>query len=254
LIRTLLEATRKLQRHLDKRNIAFYGLVFLRNDIYEHLVRETPDRDKDTAISLDWDDREVFRQIVLQRIIATGELTGSFTDVWHALFDAYVDTEESFNFIVKRTLMRPRDLLKFVHKATEVAINRGHERVTSDDLRQAEAAYSEDMLVGMNFELGDVNPALIDAVYQFIGCPAVLDEGNVRQRLLDGGILPDDIRSSLELLLWFGFLGVQTAEREAQPFYSYEVNYNLAKLLAALKSDRGRIVVHPAFRSALGCG
>jgi hypothetical protein len=152
LLRTLLEATRKLQRRLEQRDVAFFGLVFLRNDIYEHLVRDTPDRGKDTAISLDWDDAEVFKQILLQRIRATGHLSGVFADVWSALVEPYVETEESFNFIVARTLMRPRDLLKFVHKAIEVAVNRGHSRVTADDLHQAEAAFSEDMLLGMNWE------------------------------------------------------------------------------------------------------
>jgi hypothetical protein len=53
IIRTLLEATRKLQRQLEKSGINFHCLVFLRNDIYEHLVIETPDKGKDTAITLD---------------------------------------------------------------------------------------------------------------------------------------------------------------------------------------------------------
>jgi hypothetical protein len=253
LLRTLLEATRKLQRHLEQRNVAFFGLVFLRNDIYEHLVRDTPDRGKDTAISVDWDDEEVFRQIVLQRILATGQLSGDFEAVWHALVEPYVDTEESFRFVVARTLMRPRDLLKFVHKAIEVAVNRGHARVSAADLRQAEATYSEDMLLSMNFELGDVSPPLVDAVYHFIGCATVMPQDEVQRRLEEGGIPPADVSSTLELLLWFGFLGVQDPGRDEQPAYSYEVSYNLAKLLAGLKGGRGRLVVHPAFRTALSC-
>lgn len=237
LLRTLLEATRKLERQLEQRGVDFFVLVFLRNDIYEHLVRDTPDKGKDTAITLDWDDEEMFKQVLHQRILATGQgqLKGDFRAVWEALFEPYVDTQESFRFVVSRTLMRPRDLLRFVHKAIEVAINRGHRVVTAADLLKAEAAYSEDMLRGLSFELGDVNPALVDAVYHFIGCPSVMPQDDVRTRLVEGGVPAVDVQSTLEHLLWFGYLGVQDSGRDGLPVYSYQVGYNLAKLLAGLQ-------------------
>lgn len=54
IVRALLEATRKLQRQLEEREVEFKCLVFIRTDIYEHLVMETPDKGKDTPIRLDW--------------------------------------------------------------------------------------------------------------------------------------------------------------------------------------------------------
>ena len=72
IIRTLLDATRKLQRQLGNHSVEFHSLVFLRNDIYELLVKETPDRDKDTAIALDWNDSPIFEEIVRQRILGVG--------------------------------------------------------------------------------------------------------------------------------------------------------------------------------------
>jgi hypothetical protein len=50
IIRGLLDATRKLKRELEDRGVEFKSLVFLRTDIYEHLVKETPDKGKETAI------------------------------------------------------------------------------------------------------------------------------------------------------------------------------------------------------------
>ena len=47
--------------------------------------------------------------------------------------------------------MRPRDVLSFVRKAIEVATNRGHERVTHDDLNAAEDEYSEDYVLSFEF-------------------------------------------------------------------------------------------------------
>ena len=78
IVRALLEATRKLQRQLEEKDVDFKCLVFIRTDIYEHLVQQTPDKGKDTAIRLDWDDPGVFQEIVRKRINASTDLQGSF--------------------------------------------------------------------------------------------------------------------------------------------------------------------------------
>ncbi|MPZ18215.1 MAG: hypothetical protein GEV06_09920 [Luteitalea sp.] len=44
IIRALLEATRKIERQLERHEVACRTLVFLRNDVYELLVQQTPDR------------------------------------------------------------------------------------------------------------------------------------------------------------------------------------------------------------------
>ncbi len=64
ILRSLLSATRKMQREWEKRNIEFKSLVFIRNDIYEHLVKQTPDKEKDTTIALDWNDLELFKELI----------------------------------------------------------------------------------------------------------------------------------------------------------------------------------------------
>jgi hypothetical protein len=46
ILRALLEATRKLERQLQRREVNCSTLAFLRNDVYELLVSETPDRGK----------------------------------------------------------------------------------------------------------------------------------------------------------------------------------------------------------------
>jgi hypothetical protein len=77
ILRALLEATRKLQRQLEEHHVEFKCLVFIRTDIYEHLVSETPDKGKDTAIRLDWDDSSTLQEIVRKRICASTDLYNS---------------------------------------------------------------------------------------------------------------------------------------------------------------------------------
>ena len=250
IVRALLEATRKLHRQLESRGVEFKCLVLLRTDIYEHLIHETPDKGKDTAIQLDWYDPEMFEEIFRQRIMTSTELRGSFREIWPTLFDSHIGTEDSFNYILNRTLMRPRDLLSFLQRAIEVAVNRGHSRVTVDDILQAEKTYSEDMVLTTAFEISDTQPAFGDVLYTFQGCNKVLSKVEVESLLRRASVDEVEFDKAIELLLWFGFLGVTGAEF-GDAKYSYEVRYNLRRLLHPIEQGEARFVLHPGFRAAL---
>lgn len=250
VLRGLLEATRKLQRQLEQRGIDFRCLVFIRTDVYEHLLLETPDKGKDTAIRLDWDDPMVFEDIVRRRIEASTTLTGDFRAVWREIADSHVDTQDSFNYIVDRTLMRPRDLLTFVQRAIEVSLNRGHSKVNIEDIGKAEESYSEDMLLSVDFEIRDTDPDFADLLYAFIDAPAYLKPDEVRAALKAFRLEDEKIDRARDLLLWFGFLGVEGAEGEGDRF-AHQVRYNLKLLLAPVGTRGARLVIHPAFRRAL---
>jgi len=146
--------------------------------------------------------------------------------------------------------MRPRDLLNFLRRATEVAINRGHDRVTEDDVLAAEKAYSEDMLSDMTFELRDSYPDIEKLPFLFIDEAAVLSPDRVNQLIGAAKLTNADADRVVEVLVWFGFLGVQIDGHD-EPEYSYQVRYNVDKLLAPIRSGRARFTVHPAFHQAL---
>ena len=97
ILRSLLEATRKLQRQMEKRGVELHCLVFLRNDIYDHLIHELSDRGKDTSIVLDWPDPEVFKQLVVERLRATDEFEGDFEEMWPQIFATHVGVQDSFS-------------------------------------------------------------------------------------------------------------------------------------------------------------
>ncbi|WHZ29335.1 MAG: hypothetical protein OJF51_004137 [Nitrospira sp.] len=250
IVRALLEATRKLQRQLEEQDVEFKCLVFIRTDIYEHLVRQTPDKGKDTAIRLDWDDSSTFHEIVTKRISLSTGLSGAFRDIWSVLFDSHIGTEDSFNYILERTLMRPRDLLTFLHRATEVAVNRGHSRVFADDVVQAEKSYSEDMVLATAYEIGDTYPQFADLLYSFQGTQRTLSKLEAERILAKGGICGDEAQKALELLLWYGFLGT-TGRTSDDDKYSYHVRYNLRHLLHPVENGEAKFVIHPGFRTSL---
>lgn len=249
ILRTLMEATRKLQRQFEQREVGFHALVFLRNDIHEQLISETSDYGKDTAITLEWDDEEIFKELLRKRVRSSTGLDDPFQVTWSRICDPYIGTQDSFKYMLERTLMRPRDLLNFVHVAIGVAINRGHERVLENDIEKAEEGYSEDMLLSMAFELRDVHPEMLDVLYSFNHSPSRLTKDEVLAILSETkSEQPADVL--INLLIWFGFLGVQEVGHE-EPVYSYQVRYNVQKLTLPLERGRATLVVHPAFRKAL---
>jgi hypothetical protein len=252
IVRTLLEATRKLQRQLEREDVNFHSLVFIRNDIYDLLIRETSDKGKDTAITLDWSDSEAFKEIFRKRVLASGELDGDFESVWTTIFSPNIGTRDSFSYVCERTLMRPRDFLTFLHSAIEVAINRGHDRVLEDDLLHAEKLYSEDLLKTIGFELRDVFPESPDLLYAFLGCRSRLSKNDVHAMLQAAGISEERIDDSIRLLGWFGILGVLSLDSQ-ETHFAYDVRYDLTRLLTPIEKGRGQFVIHPAFRAALEC-
>ena len=252
IVRALLEATRKIQEHLEDKTIGFRCLVFLRTDIYAHLQRTTPDKGKDTAISLEWEDSTLFEEIVARRVEASTGLGGEFRDMWGQICESHINVQDTFDYMIERTLMRPRDLLVFLRRCVDMAINRGHEKVSVEDILIGEKAYSEDMLFGTAYEIADTRPEWQDALYAFQGQNANLTLADVQKLLREvrPDLAPEELEEGIELLLRFGFLGV-IGPGFADPTYAHTVSYNMRRLWEPITRGRGTFVIHPAFREAL---
>ena len=250
LLRGLLDAAQRLRRQLEKRDVDFRAVVFVRTDILEHLTQVTPDRGKDAVVRLDWDDDELFREIVRRRIVHSTRVDGNFESAWGQIAPTLIGIEDGFNYMIGRTLRRPRDLLMFLQAAVQVAIDRGHDRILAEDVQQAESGYSEDMLINLVYEIEDTRPEMADAVYGFHGAPQAFELDFALDVLQQGGVRADGTEDALDLLLWYGFLGVRM-HNTADEQYSFSVRYNVRRLKNALATRTGALTVHPAFRPAL---
>ena len=250
ILRGLLDASAQLQRQLEQRDVVFRSVVFLRTDVYERLQELTPDRGKESIIRLDWDDPHVFREIVRQRILASTTLTGTFDELWAQIAPTLIGVENSFEYVLDRTLGRPRDLLQFINAAIQVAVDRSHERVDVEDIRHAEHSYSEDMLLALVYEIEDTHPEIAQAIYEFQGAPKTMSVQDVGERLAQAGVPEAEVARGVELLLWYGFLGIERSS-DGTDQYAYTVHYNISRLMHIVQTGDGRCIVHPAFRDAL---
>ena len=251
ILRSLLEACRKIEDRFGRTNVHFTSIVFIRNDIYDNLVRETPDRGKDPVLSLDWADQQIFKSIIAKRIGYSLNREEGFDSLWRRFFAVHITGEDSFSYILHRTLMRPRDLIGFIQRALQTAVNRGHEKVLEDDIIQAEGSFSDEMLQNIIYEFRDVYPKYPDIFYEFLMEPARLSYNKVREVLTRAAIPAREMDKIIDLLLWFAFLGIEIAPDDERYIFSYGYDLEKLKRLGKKSMVETIYVIHPAFRKSL---
>ena len=253
MLRCLLDALGKLQRSLEKRGVACHGLIFIRNDVYELLVDATPDRGKVARANIDWTDPDLLREM-LRRRIASQEVQGdpSFEDLWGQVCVSHIDGEESSQYMIDRSLMRPRNLIDLVHLCRSHAVNLGKERIEVDDIRRGEEAYSTELVSNISYEIRDVFPDGEDVLYQLLESPCQLTEEQTIAILEATGLSRERGDELLELFLWYGVFGVIRDGGEIA--YIYSVNYDIKRLRAlsrGIAAGAAVFYVNPAFWAGL---
>ena len=253
IIRALLEATRKLERDFQRRNQVCHSIVFLRNDVYELLVEETPDRGKESKVVLDWTDPDLLREVLRRRLVFNGlSAEAEFGDVWPQICVSHIEGQESSQFLVERCLMRPRCLIDLVDHCRAHAVNLQRDQIRREDIEKGFETFSSDLLIDIGYEIRDVVPDAEEILYTFLGVAQELSVGDFELVLAQAGIDESSAEQVTDILLWYGFLGVKIDQQE--PRYIYMVNYDMKRLkglVAKAGREHIRYAINPAFWPAL---
>jgi hypothetical protein len=248
ILRALLEATRKLERQLQRRDVRCSTLAFLRNDVYELLVSETPDRGKEGRAALDWSDADLLRELIRRRLLYSGMPDRPFDELWHRICVSHIDGEESSQYLIDRCLMRPRALIDLANHCRGFAVNLGHPKIEPDDIKKGVEAFSSDLVVDIGYEIRDILPVAENVLYAFIDEPQTLPANAAHILLERGGILPAMMKDIVNILLWYGVLGVRRMDGTVT--YIYSVNYEMPILMGIIRKLEAQglvYVVNPAF-------
>jgi hypothetical protein len=254
LVRCLIDACRKLQQRLSKQDVAVHSVLFLRNDVYELLVRSTADRGKEAAVKVDWTDPDLLRDLLRLRFLASGKFgpDESFDDIWAQIAETHYRGEETAQYIIDRCLMRPRFLINLLSYCKSSASNLGHDRIQATDIEKGLKNYSMDLVSDLQFEMHDIDPSTEDLIYSFIGVSSGLLDDELRAILSEAGVSIEKHERVIEMLMWYGFLGLEQDPDETT--FIYNVNYEM-KLLTGLRRRMGpgvRYSINPAFEPSLG--
>lgn len=253
VLRCLVDAGRKIEREMRKAGHTFHCIVFIRNDVYDNLMRSSADYGKEMRATLDWNDPDMLREILRLRLAAglNGKLDSvNFDTVWRELCVSHYQGEDTSAYLIDRSLMRPRNFLKLFNHCRGFATNFQRTQIKEDDIEKGVMAYSQDLLEELDRELTDVFPAAKDLLYYFLDAPAVLQSDQLDSIMTEGAIDPSDREKVTDFLLYYGVLGTRLGDRE---FYIYSVNYDLRvlKIRAQRHTETADYVVNPAFWPAL---
>ena len=252
ILRCLIDAARKIQRELQSDDHDFHCIVFVRNDVYQLLVERSADYGKESRAVLDWSDADLLREMLRKRLVQNGLPDETlFERVWSEICVSHYEGEETSQYFIERSLMRPRNLLKILGHALGFAVNLNRPKITDIDIEKGMRSYSLDLITEADQELTDILGSETNLIYHFIGEGDQFDQARLEDIIIRSGIDPSRIGQVIEFLLYFAFVGVRI--KDSEPKYIYGVGYDMKmlKVLIGKAGDAYTYVLNPAFHPAL---
>lgn len=253
----LLVASGRLQNHFDKSrkgqpSVNVTLTTFLRTDIYDVMTQYAREPDKINPQNIQWGDEELLIRVLEDRFMANRDAKGVVTReaLWTDVFCPEVHSLPARDYVLWRSLRRPRDIIFLGNAALTTAINRRHGQVLSQDFAHAEAIYSRFAVEALLVESEAQGFDLEEVLFEFAG--------------LDSTVTVDELNDVLSgakhrnaLINWLirtSFLGLETRDGS---FVHVEGDSEVKKTRKAAERlaerlDRPlRYRVHPAFRPYL---
>lgn len=248
MVKHLIESLNRIRRDLSRKDVEFHHLLFLRGDIYERLVELTSDRGKYNVINVDWSDPIQLENLILVRVTTSVD-ENEEQAAWRA-FNPAIGGSDAVQTMIASSLMRPRFLIDLSERTLSFAINRGHQSVEEGDVNDAIEQMSLYLVSDFGYELRDVAGTPEDIFYLFIGAPERISPDDLR-KILSQNQLEIGLDETIDLLLWYGFLGIKGVNGSAN--FIYDRAYDFRRLEADRRARGSNLeyVLNPAFLSGL---
>jgi hypothetical protein len=226
--------------------------VFLRADIFDEVRKHAREPDKITTLQVEWDDQELLARVIEDRYVAQHEDSDA-EELWLNYFCETVLGRATREYLLWRSLPRPRDLVYLCNACVLNAINHKNHRIEEADVLAAQEDYSRFAFDALRVE-GATSDELDDVLLQFAGAPHTMPMGEALS-LIEEGSASSTAEALLSKLLRANFIGLET-DADQFEFPAAEQTERRARVLAT-KLEKAlhrepRVTVHPAFRPYLG--
>ena len=227
--------------------------VFLRADIFDVMSSHAREPDKIGQLSVHWDDQELLARVLEERYGAKSLRTKHKTEgshLWSDVFTPEVNGTPTRDYLLWRTLPRPRDLIYLANSALTTAINRKHHVIQQADVIFAESEYSKFAIEALIVESEAEDFDLEEILYEFAGFDSTLTEDELAE-VLSGTADANKVKF---WLIKTSFLGVEIAEGDfihVEGDASARRKIKLAERLSKRLERQVRYRIHPAFRNYL---
>jgi len=251
----------------DAKNIRVF--ISLRRELYDSIptLYEDAQKYRDIIENLDWNE-DLLLDLVARRIrYSVKELVKcSDKETWNSIFSETIDYRQakSFNYIVDRTLYRPREIIQFCTDIIESKKGLDSYPLNYDSIVRSEQTYSKARSNDIASEYRFQWPGLLSIFEAFRGGLYTLSRNELELKCLSistGDIRIDqsaswaigqDLDFIIDALWKVGFLkaqtigGIKSVTRSGSKYLgSYQIsNINLKNI--------NRFQIHPMFRTYLG--
>jgi hypothetical protein len=252
----LLSAT----TNINSKHSSIHTITFLREDIYTVILTKTQHADKYRNVEkIRWDKDSLIR-VLEMRINFNRTKNGlpKIADAFETVFPVSIGTAYTENWLVERTLSRPRELIQLVRSYTESVEG---EMPSDDVLKTAETGYSSWKLADVCSEYSNQYPSLnvvtahwstkfrrqkYHLKYTEISelLLVILSEVQINFPWFNEIVANTDIDKMLNILYEVGIIGdfVLGGPGGSKTYYSYE-DFHEPRF--------DEIQIHPCFRRAL---
>ncbi len=231
--------------------------LFLREDIFSTLARHDDDLQKRDFLRMGWTKDNLHHLVAVRLDRRDSGQTDEI--VWSAIFPELVNGCKASEYILTRSLPRPRDVLKFCQYAIDHAQINGHTYVKQEDIVEGEKEYSDTLFSNISNEFKVQYPDLELAMIEFAG---------VNERIAweeFEGIAEKTIRTNMSVMRrWIG-------GRVVTPYFLTEALFNVGLIglsrnwesnthfcngrpfseIWGLTSSQPIVHIHPAFHQCL---
>lgn len=166
LITSLFKAVQKVKANLKGYNII--PIVFLRNDIYNQISDGDKNKWTDSSVTLEWSDEKLKKTMAFRIAKADGKKDYSFWKAWNSIIDDDAlnmpsgrnkKTQiDSWEFLREETMMKPRDIIKYLQCCSRTANKKGHYYIKKDDIYTSRMEYSKYLKQEITDEITPIMP------------------------------------------------------------------------------------------------
>lgn len=233
--------------HRESINVSL--TIFLRSDIFAQVMSIAREPDKILYTKLNWQDRQLLLRVIEERFSSSNESVPP-NEIWERFFTPTVKGIPTKDYLLDRSLPRPRDLIFITKAAIATAVNRGHTKVEEDDILYAEKQYGQYALDSILVENGITVEALERVLYEFVGSKPFLTQEEVNSCILKSGVNSELLEDITEHLCALAFLGIEVGNQDfrfAEDFQDYQKLSVLKRKQSEIKGSALRYKINSPF-------
>lgn len=242
----------------------FRVIVSLRKELYDNIPALYDDFQKynDIFEVIEWNDKSLLKLIAKRISYSLPELHKiSDIEKWRVVFKDIVNQTDSFEYIIGRTLYRPREIIQFCIEARQRAIEIRSDMIDLNAVVTSEIKYSENRTKDIATEYKTQYPNLLNIFEAFRGCKNIIERNeleNICTQILTGKIkncntfwLTNQSEEFLITILWqIGFLNIYTkCYINGSPCEGF---YGCHQIGQSNIGNVKKFMIHPMFTMYLG--